>query len=132
MAGSNERIVTVFGGTGFLGRRVVRHLRSHEFSVRIASRHPDRGANSLVDQRAFAVSLDTRIEERHLDIGDVGHGLDELALPSTRAAFGNRLDRSMDRKQRSRRGGNVLVQFSRVVFGKRFDRAAKGCLAVGV
>jgi hypothetical protein len=38
-----ERIVTAFGGTGFLGRRVVRHLRSHGFSVRIASRHPDRG-----------------------------------------------------------------------------------------
>ena len=43
MAASNERIVTVFGGTGFLGRRVVRHLRSHGFSVRIACRHPDRG-----------------------------------------------------------------------------------------
>ena len=37
------RVVTVFGGTGFLGRRVVRHLRKHGFSVRIASRHPDRG-----------------------------------------------------------------------------------------
>ena len=36
------RVVTVFGGTGFLGRRVVRHLRKHEFSVRIASRHLDR------------------------------------------------------------------------------------------
>jgi uncharacterized protein YbjT (DUF2867 family) len=36
------RVVTVFGGTGFLGRRVVRHLRKHDFSVRIASRHPDR------------------------------------------------------------------------------------------
>jgi uncharacterized protein YbjT (DUF2867 family) len=35
--------VTVFGGTGFLGRRVVRHLREHEVPVRIASRHPDRG-----------------------------------------------------------------------------------------
>ena len=39
----NDRTVTVFGGTGFLGRRVVRHLRKHGFSVRIASRHPDRG-----------------------------------------------------------------------------------------
>jgi NADH dehydrogenase len=39
----NDRTVTVFGGTGFLGRRVVRHLRKRGFSVRIASRHPDRG-----------------------------------------------------------------------------------------
>ena len=43
MAATNDRTVTVFGGTGFLGRRVVRHLRAHEFAVRIASRHPDRG-----------------------------------------------------------------------------------------
>src|ERR1700732_3305680 len=43
MAATNERTVAVFGGTGFLGRRVVRHLRKREFSVRIASRHPDRG-----------------------------------------------------------------------------------------
>lgn len=35
-------IVTVFGGTGFLGRRVVRRLRDHAYFVRIASRHPDR------------------------------------------------------------------------------------------
>jgi uncharacterized protein YbjT (DUF2867 family) len=33
---------TVFGGTGFLGRRIVRHLRNAGFAVRIASRHPDR------------------------------------------------------------------------------------------
>jgi NADH dehydrogenase len=39
----NDRIVTVFGGTGLLGHRVVRHLRKRGFSVRIASRHPDRG-----------------------------------------------------------------------------------------
>jgi NADH dehydrogenase len=34
------QVVTVFGGTGFLGRRVVRHLRDKGFSVRVASRHP--------------------------------------------------------------------------------------------
>ena len=33
----NDRIVTVFGGTGFLGSRVARHLRKRGFSVRIAS-----------------------------------------------------------------------------------------------
>src|SRR5215813_4197215 len=32
-------VVTVFGGTGFLGRRVVHRLRNKGFSVRIASRH---------------------------------------------------------------------------------------------
>src|SRR6266516_4624690 len=43
MVATNGRTVTVFGGTGFLGRRIVRHLRSRDFPVRIASRHPDRG-----------------------------------------------------------------------------------------
>src|ERR1700720_623114 len=43
MVTSSGRTVTVFGGTGFLGRRIVRHLRDRGFSVRIASRHPDRG-----------------------------------------------------------------------------------------
>src|ERR1700724_3102646 len=43
MLAANGRTVTVFGGTGFLGRRIVRHLRYREFPVRIASRHPDRG-----------------------------------------------------------------------------------------
>lgn len=37
-----NRTVTVFGGTGFVGRRIVNHLRDHEFLVRIASRHPER------------------------------------------------------------------------------------------
>jgi uncharacterized protein YbjT (DUF2867 family) len=43
MVATNARTITVFGGTGFLGRRIVRHLRSRGFPVRIASRHPDRG-----------------------------------------------------------------------------------------
>jgi uncharacterized protein YbjT (DUF2867 family) len=38
----NTGLVAVFGGTGFLGRRIVRHLRSREYTVRIASRHPER------------------------------------------------------------------------------------------
>jgi uncharacterized protein YbjT (DUF2867 family) len=41
MVATNGRTVTVFGGTGFLGRRIARHLRSRGFPVRIASRHPD-------------------------------------------------------------------------------------------
>jgi uncharacterized protein YbjT (DUF2867 family) len=43
MVATNGKIVAVFGGTGFLGRRIVQHLRSRGFPVRIASRHPDQG-----------------------------------------------------------------------------------------
>jgi uncharacterized protein YbjT (DUF2867 family) len=41
---STERIVTVFGGTGFLGRRIVRRLLEKGLTVRAASRHPQRVA----------------------------------------------------------------------------------------
>jgi uncharacterized protein YbjT (DUF2867 family) len=34
------RVVTVIGGTGFLGRRIVGHLRAKGFTVRVASRYP--------------------------------------------------------------------------------------------
>ena len=44
MIAASNRIVTVFGGSGFLGRRIVRHLRLHGFYVRVASRHPERSA----------------------------------------------------------------------------------------
>ena len=36
------RIVSVFGGTGFLGRHVVRRMQKLGCLVRVASRHPDR------------------------------------------------------------------------------------------
>jgi uncharacterized protein YbjT (DUF2867 family) len=42
-APSHARVVTVLGGTGFLGRRVVRHLLDHGFKVRVTTRHPERG-----------------------------------------------------------------------------------------
>jgi NADH dehydrogenase len=60
---TSERTVTVFGGTGFLGRRVVRHLRKDGFSVRIASRHPNRG------HELFGPS-DPRIQSVAADIHD--------------------------------------------------------------
>jgi NADH dehydrogenase len=39
-AAGHRGLITVFGGTGFLGRRIVRHLLDHGFQVRIASRYP--------------------------------------------------------------------------------------------
>jgi uncharacterized protein YbjT (DUF2867 family) len=41
--------ITVFGGTGFLGRRVVRHLRESGAALRIASRHPGRTEGDRVE-----------------------------------------------------------------------------------
>jgi NADH dehydrogenase len=41
-----QQRVTVFGGTGFLGRCVVRHLGEAGYAVRVASRHPTRGRSS--------------------------------------------------------------------------------------
>ena len=35
---------TVFGGSGFLGRRIVKHLAAAAFEVRVAVRHPKRAA----------------------------------------------------------------------------------------
>src|ERR1700736_1849453 len=57
------RRVTVFGGTGFLGGHTARHLRNAGFTVRIASRHPDR-ARSLFSRD------DTPIESVYADIND--------------------------------------------------------------
>jgi uncharacterized protein YbjT (DUF2867 family) len=40
-------MVVVFGATGFLGQRIVRHLLDHNFAVRAISRHPTPGALAL-------------------------------------------------------------------------------------
>ena len=44
--------VTVFGGTGFVGRRVVRRLRESDTRVRIVSRHRGRGEDAGIEQIA--------------------------------------------------------------------------------
>jgi len=53
--------VTAFGGTGFLGRRIVRHLQAAGFGVRATSRHPDRGRSQ---------SAAPGIKPVHADIND--------------------------------------------------------------
>jgi uncharacterized protein YbjT (DUF2867 family) len=49
--------VVVFGGTGFLGRRIVHHLRRRGFAVRIASRHPGRAATDDVGLQWVQVDI---------------------------------------------------------------------------
>jgi uncharacterized protein YbjT (DUF2867 family) len=60
-----SRRVTVFGGTGFLGRRIVRRLLDADLPVRVATRHADR-AHSLFS-RDFS-----GIESVHADVNDDG------------------------------------------------------------
>ena len=72
MAATNDRTVAVFGGTGFLGRRIVRHLRKREFSVRIASRHPNRG------RRLFGLD-DPQLQSVEANIHDERSVADALA-----------------------------------------------------
>jgi uncharacterized protein YbjT (DUF2867 family) len=69
MAAASDRVVTVFGGTGFLGRRIVRHLRLHDFSVRVATRHPDRGHALLPpdDQQLRWIKVDVHDERSVAD-----------------------------------------------------------------
>jgi len=57
--------VTVFGGTGFLGRRIVQHLLEGDFSVSVASRHQERAAALFPD-------VHLGIEWTHADINDDG------------------------------------------------------------
>jgi uncharacterized protein YbjT (DUF2867 family) len=60
---SERRTVTVFGGTGFLGRRVVDRLLGRDFTARIAARHPKRGDTIVNDP-------DCRLEATQADIND--------------------------------------------------------------
>ncbi len=48
----SERLVTVFGGTGFLGRHLVERLHAEAWAVRVAVRHPERAADRHTDGRA--------------------------------------------------------------------------------
>lgn len=55
-------IVTVFGGTGFLGRRVVRHLLDRNIAVRIATRHSQRTRQLFGDSNVEPVTADVHDE----------------------------------------------------------------------
>jgi uncharacterized protein YbjT (DUF2867 family) len=62
-AAGDRGLITVFGGTGFLGRRIVRHLLDHGFRVRIASRHPERVRSSFrPDAGSETATVDVRDE----------------------------------------------------------------------
>ena len=55
-------VVTVFGGTGFLGRRIVQALLARGPTVRVAARHPDRAAFPEASDRLRRVVADVTDE----------------------------------------------------------------------
>lgn len=57
--GQGTGTVTVFGGTGFLGRRVVRHLLDRNIAVRIATRH------SLRARQLFGLNVEPVTADVH-------------------------------------------------------------------
>jgi NADH dehydrogenase len=59
------RVVTVFGGTGFLGRRVVDHLRKQDFIVRVASRHASRSRELFGPDGPQFQSVEADIHDTH-------------------------------------------------------------------
>lgn len=63
MVTTSGRTVTVFGGTGFLGRRIVRRLRCGGFAVRVASRHPDRAHTLFGPDDPQLLSLGANIHD---------------------------------------------------------------------
>jgi uncharacterized protein YbjT (DUF2867 family) len=52
-----NRIVTVFGGTGFLGRRVVEALARRGCTVRVAARRPERSGETAGNVRRMTVDV---------------------------------------------------------------------------
>jgi uncharacterized protein YbjT (DUF2867 family) len=54
--------ICVLGGTGFLGRRIVRRLRDHGHTVRIASRHAELVRSAIADERLQPVRADIEDE----------------------------------------------------------------------
>ena len=54
----SRRKVTVFGGSGFLGQRVVQRLLERDFLVRVAARHSERFAAFFPDVQLDAIQAD--------------------------------------------------------------------------
>ena len=72
MAFNQETLVTVFGGSGFLGRNVVRALAKRNYRIRVAVRRPEL-ANFLQPPAQFRF--------RHAGILDFEWNLGSLVPP---------------------------------------------------
>jgi uncharacterized protein YbjT (DUF2867 family) len=59
-----DRRITLFGGSGFLGRPLASRLAAHGWTVRVASRHPRQQDAAAADNRVVAVIADLGEEDQ--------------------------------------------------------------------
>jgi len=82
--------VSVFGGTGFLGRRLVRRLATEGATVRVAVRHPERARESAAAgvARFVLVSGPAGFPRAQHSTESGGGGRADLYRPVPRAGAG--------------------------------------------
>lgn len=115
MPSNAETLVTIFGGSGFLGRHIVRALAKRDFRIRVAVRRPDLAGhlqplgkvgqiNAVQANLRYPASVDAAMRDAHIVINLVGvlsesgdqtfnnviaHGAERVAL--TASAYNTRL-----------------------------------------
>ena len=83
MASNLETLVTVFGGSGFLGRNVVRALAKREYRVRVAVRRPELAGHlqplgrvgqihAVQANLRYPVSVEAAMRDSHIAVNLVG------------------------------------------------------------
>ncbi len=83
--GAMPSLVTVFGGTGYLGRRVVRAFAAADCRVRVAARHPEPWPFADLGERVEAVVADVRdAGSIAAAIGDAGGVVNAVGLYTER------------------------------------------------
>src|SRR3978361_2506298 len=83
MASNSDTLVTVFGGSGFLGRNVVRALCKRDYRVRVAVRRPELAGHlqplvkvgqihSVQANLRYPASVEAAMRDSHVAINLVG------------------------------------------------------------
>jgi NADH dehydrogenase len=93
MASNQDTLVTVFGGSGFLGRHVVRALCKREYRIRVAVRRPELAGHlqplgrvgqihAVQTNVRYPASVDAALRDSHVAINLVG-----ILAPSAAQTF---------------------------------------------
>jgi uncharacterized protein YbjT (DUF2867 family) len=130
----DQKIVTIVGGTGFLGRYVVKHLAAAGYTIRVIARHPDAGLHLKTSggpgqivlesgNLAYPESLQGKLDYSYAVINLVGILFEAKSALQLIAGFFN-LDFTKGRKQNFIRlhaqGAEKLAQMARDVGAQRF------------